>query len=168
MTRFNPPTQTAYKSYVCGQAGNEGNESHTCPPPVFRRFRGVVMRPQFQCGSRRPWRNLCERDELSPAHTVTERWRILANQTDGVVPLGRSDSAFGIRTTAVHFSHGVRRRGSRSASKKKRALLIRARRPAAAPLHGPVPVAREFALTAFVPVAANANRRAPAERSIAR
>src|SRR5207302_6311395 len=70
-------------------------------------------------------------------------------------------------STADNFSHTDRRRGSRIA-RRERALLVRARRPAAAPLHAPAPVARESRSSVFVPVAPNANRRAPAKRWIVR
>jgi len=57
-------------------------------------------------------------DELSPAQKLTQCWRILGNQTDGVVPLGKSDSAFRTRSTADNFSHTDRRRGSRIARRE--------------------------------------------------
>src|SRR6266581_4387115 len=53
-------------------------------------------------------------------------------------------------------------------SGRERALLVRARRPAAAPLHAPAPVARESRSSVFALVAPNANRRAPAKRWIVR
>src|SRR6266550_1095325 len=70
-------------------------------------------------------------------------------------------------STADNFSHTDRRRGWRIA-RRARALLVRARRPAAAPLHAPAPVARESRSSVFALVAPNAHRRAPAKRWIVR
>src|SRR5260370_24661880 len=72
-----------------------------------------------------------------------------------------------LRSTADNFSHTDRRRGSRNA-RRERALLVRARRPAAAPLHAPAPVARESRSCVFALVAPNANRRALAKRCTVR
>src|SRR5438552_4867435 len=70
-------------------------------------------------------------------------------------------------STADNFSHTDRGRRSRMA-RRAPALLVRARRPAAAPLHAPALVARESRSSVFAPVAPNANRRAPAKRWIVR
>jgi hypothetical protein len=114
---------------------------------------------QFQCGSCRPWRNLCERDE--PSH----RDGALAHSRKSDRRSGSSrQERLGIWNSEHSRQFLPRRQEKRIEvrEKRKRAQLLRARRQAAAPLHNPAPVAREFALTAFVPVAANANRRAHA------
>ncbi len=102
-----------------------------------------------------PHRNWCSVDAFS--ETRQTEWFLSARAT--------RHSELG--STADNFSHTDRRRGSRIA-RRELALLVRARRPAAVPLHNPAPGAREFALTVFVPVAANAHRRAPAKRWIVR
>src|SRR5205814_9782301 len=89
---------------------------------------------------------------------------MFGKQTEGVVCLGKCDSVFRTREHCRQFHHTDRRRGSRIA-RRERALLVRARTPAAAPLHAPAPVARESRSSVFAPVAPNANPRAPAKRS---
>src|SRR5205814_654074 len=89
-----------------------------------------------------PHRNWCSVDAFS--ETRQTEWFLSARAT--------RHSELG--STADNFSHTDRRRGSRIA-RRERALLVRARRPAAEPLHAPAPVARESRSSVFALVAPN-------------
>lgn len=142
----------------------------SCPPPVFRRSRGVIMRPALslrgRCGSRR---NLGESANSVPQRS-TGRLLAHSRKSDGrrgsVSTRATQHSKLGAQQQTVAPMQAGEEIEVRE--KRRRAQLLTARRPAAAPRHGPALVARGFALTVFASAAANANRKVRAKRSITR
>lgn len=140
-------------------------EKHLALPQYLGVLSEYLCDPEFRYGSRRPWRNYSW-DELSSAHTVRGA---LGDSREYVK---QPEWLLSARATRHSESRAPQTLSLTQAGKQDRGWrekkLLRARRQAAAPFHGPAPVAREFTLTVFVLVAANADPRAHVEQSIAR